>query len=385
MMTSEGLVISLRNFDTIGPIEDDSVLVGGGVTLSQLWQAVAPLGYWPNVVSGTSKITVAGAIAMNIHGKNAFKLGNIGEHVSEISLVSPAQQGRDLDAIGSMGLFGAIVSARLDLQRIESASVSVTARAPRTWGEHLQLFDEFASQSDYMVSWVDLHHRAGRGLFHAAEYSNSGSPLTARQSRESPLFGVVPRDQAWLMLKALNNPALTKGLNAAKYLSGKILAGNKAHAQTLAEFNFLLDALPGWERAYANGLVQFQAFVPSERAESVFVELQDLQFRHRIVSSLGVLKKHRASPQVLPYAVYGYSLALDFGKTRGLELLCQEMAEAVIAGGGRFYLAKDSTLTADQYQRSLPDGAFAEFRQLKQKYDPENILQSIQSRHLGLT
>ena len=164
------------------------------------------------------------------------------------------------------------------------------------------------------------------------------------------------------MLKLLNRPSLTRILNAGKYFSARIVSGRNAHRQSLAEFNFLLDALPGWERAYPNGLLQLQAFLPKSSAESTFKELQRIQHERGIVSGLAVLKRHRESRQVLPYALDGFSLAMDFSRQVGLQELCDEMAEIVIGAGGRFYMAKDSTLSADQYRRSQSQEALDEFQ-----------------------
>lgn len=383
MMTTDGIAISLESFDSIGPILDGAVQVGGGVTIEQLWRATVPQGYWPKVVSGTAKVTIAGALAMNIHGKNAFRVGNIGDQITAIDLVCP--NGKSSQGVGSMGLLGAITSATIKLQPIESASLSVLAKVPRTWEEHFSHFNEMEATSDYMVGWVDMQHSSGRGLFHAANYSPHGAKLDSNQMHHGPLMGLLPRSEAWRLIRLLNRPRTVKWINAAKFASARSLNSDKRHLESLAEFNFLLDSIPGWERAYRTGLLQFQAFAPQEKALDLFRQLQTMQFRRKIVSTLGVLKQHRASPQILPYALDGFSLAMDFAHQDGLEQLCSDMADVVIDQGGRFYLAKDSTLTADQYQRSLPPGALDEFRMLKQQHDPDNLLQSIQSRHLGLT
>lgn len=383
MMTPDGIVISLESFNAIGPILDSTVQVGGGVTIEQLWRAIAPQGYWPKVVSGTAKVTIAGAVAMNIHGKNAFQMGNIGEQITALDLVCP--NGQSSQGVGSMGLLGAITSATIKLQLIKSASLSVLAKVPRTWEEHFSCFHEMEATSDYMVGWVDMQHSSGRGLFHCANYSPYGAKLDSMQMHHGPLVGLLPRSEAWRVIRLLNRPGTIKWINAAKFASARLLNSDKRHLESLAEFNFLLDSIPGWERAYRTGLLQFQAFAPIDKALDIFRQLQTMQSQRKIVSTLGVLKQHKASPQILPYALDGFSLAMDFAHQDGLGQLCSDMADVVIDQGGRLYLAKDSTLTADQYQRSLPPGALAEFRRLKQQHDPDNLLQSIQSRHLGLT
>ncbi len=393
MEAREGVAISLNRLRGIGELEGDFVAVEGGATLEDLWRHLLPLGRWPYIVSGTAKTTLAGAIAMNIHGKNAFKAGTFEDAVAEVTVVLPTGERQVLRygepdfhlVCGGAGLFGAIVSARVRTKPIASGGVMVTARAIRDWREQIACFEEFAESADSMVSWVDMFG-GGRGLFHAASYTETPFGLDPeKQLRTGPILGVLPRSQSWRAFKLFNHNAGMRLVNAAKHGLSKVLTKPAAHPVTLAEFNFLLDAAPGWERAYApHGLLQFQAFVPKDRAVEVFSELERMQRKVGLVSNLGVLKRHRPSKMFLDYSVDGYSLALDIARRPGLDALVQAMTDFVIEAGGRFYLAKDSSLTPEQFRRIHGMERVNEFIAKKKAWDPEALIRTELARRLEI-
>lgn len=394
IVSPEGIAISLVNFCQVGEIENGLIEVAGGATLDQLWRSVLPQRFWPTVVSGTAQPTIAGAIAMNIHGKNAFKVGTFSESVVEFDLVSPGHGVQtirygtpEFNAVsGGAGLHGAVTRAVLKLQPITSGGLRVIARTPRSWEEQIECFEEFQSTADYMVSWVDMFG-SGRGQFHAASYAETSIGFDPdAQLRTKPVFGLVPRDQLWRIFRAFTNSTNARILNLGKDLASRLFHGKGNQIQTLAEFSFLLDSAPGWERAYnPDGLLQFQAFVPREAALACFNTLESLQRQVRIISTLGVLKLHRPTHMPLDYSVDGYSLALDFRRQPGLDALCERMTQEVLNHGGKFYLAKDSFLTRTQFETMHSAEKRAEFARWKDHYDPDHLIQSIQSRILGLT
>jgi decaprenylphospho-beta-D-ribofuranose 2-oxidase len=179
-------------------------------------------------------------------------------------------------------------------------------------------------------------------------------------------------------------------VNAVKYFMGRRHARAGEHRQSLVGFSFLLDYLPRWKYAYKpRGFIQFQSFVPKETALATFQAQMSLSKLHGIEPFLGVLKRHQAEPDfLLSHAVDGYSLALDFPLPRGglkaIQVLTGAMEEVVQKAGGRFYLAKDSTLTPRAYRSSLPNEELLEFEGLRQRLDPDQVFQSDLSHRLEL-
>lgn len=377
----------------------------GGVTIDQVWRRTIEDGWWPPVVSGTAYPTLAGALAMNVHGKNAYRAGVLADYVEEMEVLWPNGESRSIRpnealfwaVVGSAGLLGAIVRVRLRLKKVESGLVRVVALSVSDWEEHLGVLDRMAKEADYAVGWVDLFARgrgAGRGLIHAAWYAPGGPGATrslsvADQALPDTFFGFVPKSWMGRLMRPWNCRGGMRFVNAVKYWASRWRANGTTTYESLAAFNFLLDFVPDWRDAYLpGGFIQYQAFVPEPRAEAVFRRLADMQQEARLESFLGVLKRHRPDRALLGYGVDGFSLAMDFKVTRRnrdrLWALCHGMNEVVLDAGGRFYWAKDSTLRPEDVARYIPAERLEEFRRLKRRYDPDGLLSSALAERLRL-
>lgn len=374
-----------------------------GATIEDLWRTALPDGWWPPVVSGTMFPTLAGALAMNIHGKNAFRVGPFGEHVLELDIVTAKGETKTLSpsdplfrqVISSAGLLAAIVRVKLQMKRVESGEVRVLALSQSNWDEQFATFEKYAAEADYLVSWVDCFARgkaAGRGQIHAAWYAE-GSPETLKlenQDLPSKILGLIPKSIMWRFFKPLTNRAGMKLLNSAKHVSSKLIGNGKEHRQSLVAFSFLLDYVPNWRKAYEpGGFIQYQSFVPKEHARRVFATQVEWQQEAGLEAFLGVMKRHRPDGFMFTHAVDGFSLALDFKVTPAnrerLWALCHRMNDLVLEAGGRFYFAKDSTLRQQDVERYLGSETLAEFRRVKAELDPEGLLTSMLAERVGLT
>jgi len=386
--------------------ETGLIRVQAGVTVEQVWRHVIADGYWPPVVSGTMTPTIAGALAMNIHGKNCYAAGTLGEHVVTLRVLVPSgdviECGPDKNGdffravIGSYGMLGCILSATLRLKPIQTGQVEVTAyRTPNL----AQMFDVFAKnvEQPYLVGWIDAFAKgdgAGRGIVHVArhlradEVSNAAATLQpSAQELPGRLFGILPKSWMWRLLKPFSNRAGMRLINAVKYRSCSGRAEGKTHRESLGAFNFLLDFVPNWRFVYRpGGFIQHQSFVPADHAQEVFTQTLALARQYGMPPYLAVFKRHRTDAFLLSHGVDGYSLALDFAinnRSRGRIIdLTSEIDQLVVSAGGRFYPAKDATLHAEDYRRSLPDHSYTSFKTLKAQTDPHNILQSDLYRRL---
>lgn len=401
----EGIVADLEEMDQILSWDAGQGVVEAepGLTLETLYRHCLPDGWWVPVVSGTAKTTLGGGLAMNIHGKNAFQRGTLGEHVLELDVLTPAgvlhtvrPSAALFEAfIGSAGLLGVIVRVKLQLKRVHSGDLRVYAASCTGWDEQFREFERHEASTEYVVSWIDCFARgaaAGRGIVHAANHVESvaGKSTLTPEHQQLPgrIMGLVPAGQVWRLLKLLNNPWGMRVTNAAKYWAGRLFENGKVRNQCLAAFHFLLDYVPGWERAYLpGGLVQCQFFVPKEHARTVFAKLVEMQQAAGLVSYLGVMKRHRPDRFLISHGVDGFSLALDFKVTAKNRVrflrLAEEMNAYALRHGSRFYFAKDSTLTAPQAHEFL-GMALVALRRLKQEHDPEGLLDSSLARRLQL-
>ncbi len=374
-----------------------------GATIGDVWRRCLRDGWWPPVVPGTMFPTLGGALAMNIHGKNGVRAGTLGEHVEsldvmrvdsgEIETLTPKHEHFGAVVSGA-GLAGLIVRVRLCMKKVPSGDVQVHAVSCRSWADQFDAFARFEHDAEYNVSWVDSFargHSRGRGLFHSANNAE-GPPATfleAHQSLPSRVLGIVPKCETWRALKLLNNRTGMRWVNAAKQAAGRMLEHGRTSRQSLVAFSFLLDFVPGWERAYApGGFVQVQTFVPAADARHVFDEQVKMQQAEGLESFLGVLKQHRKDQFAFSHGVDGFSLALDFKVTEANRPhvwgLAHRMNALVLAAGGRFYLAKDSTLTPEEFHRSVGESGLARWQAARAHFDPECLLTSAQAQRLGL-
>jgi decaprenylphospho-beta-D-ribofuranose 2-oxidase len=377
----------------------------GGATIETLWRHCIEDGWWPPVVSGTMYPTLAGALAMNIHGKNNFRVGTLGEHVLEIDLLSPQgelitltpEQPLFYAVISGLGMLGVIVRVKLQMKKIDTGNLSVFAVSPTNWQEQFELFEENEPTADYMVSWVDCFAkgtRAGRGQFHSgtyshAEHTDQRSLWTDAQDLPDTILGVVPKSIVWRILKLLCNRPGMKFLNGLKDKSGRLLDNGKVHTQSLVAFSFLLDYVPNWRNSYQPyGFIQYQSFVPKQFAREVFQKQIELQQAIGQEAFLGVMKRHRCDNFLFSHGVDGYSLALDFKVSKNnwprLQDLCHRMNSLVLDAGGRFYLAKDSTLRPSDLSEYLGDLNLRKYAELKRSLDPEGLLCSSLANRLKL-
>jgi decaprenylphospho-beta-D-ribofuranose 2-oxidase len=406
-IASEAVVIDvcrMRRILAWNP-ETGLIEVESGATIEDLWRLTLEDGWWPPVVSGTMFPTLAGALAMNIHGKNNPRAGTIGEHVREIDVLFPNGELQTLcpnDAlfravVGGIGMLGIITRVKLQMKRIHSGDLRVLPLSCRNWDEQFEAFGRFERDADYMVSWIDCFGRGngfGRGLFHAAWYMEEESErpptmLPSHQDLPDTIMGLVPKSMVWRALKVLNNRTGMRFINGAKHHASRLLGNGKPHAQSLVGFSFLLDYVPNWRKAYLpGGFIQYQSFVPKERAAEVFARQVEMQQDAKLESFLGVLKRHRPDRFLFSHAVDGYSLALDFKLTESnrdrVFALAHQMNDLVLEANGRFYLAKDSTLRPSDVKTYLGKETLAQYRRLKAELDPDSLLTSNLAKRLEL-
>lgn len=396
-IADEALILDIRRMNRILSWDRETgiVVAEAGATIEQLWRNGLVDGWWPPVVSGTMFPTLAGALAMNIHGKNAFHAGTLGEHVLSLRAALPNGEILTLtpeddafyDVVSSAGLLAAITQVTLQMRRVSSGDLRVLPISVANWDEQFAAMEAHA-EADYLVSWVDGFSR-GRGLVHAAWYldESSARPHSLREDHQdlpdTLMFG-IPKSLMSSFLRPFNRRWGMRMINAAKYHASKRLGNGRPHPDSLVGFSFLLDYVPNWRNAYGDaGFIQYQSFVPKEHARRVFAEQFRLAQEARLEPFLAVLKRHRADRFLFSHAVDGYSLALDFKYRPELEALCHRMNDLVLAAGGRFYFAKDSTLRPADVEQFLGE-ALDRYRARKAEWDPEGLLTSSLAERVGL-
>ncbi|MEO8584886.1 MAG: FAD-binding oxidoreductase [Acidobacteriota bacterium] len=357
-----GPVIVLTGLNAIAGFDEATGIVraGAGLTLGALWEFAIPRGFWPPVVTGTMHVTLGGAVAMNVHGKNGWKKGTIGDHVESVSVMKSDGRVEEIsrgtrafdDVAGNWRRADPIVEVALKLKKVASGYLDVEAFVTPNLPATLAALDAAKDDWDYVVGWMDCWATGkslGRSVVHVAnehavKQGESGGFSVAEQIADIHM-GPLPAPVLLLGLRLTAVGPQMRFLNIAKYASAAA-RGRHRYRQSLVAYSFLLDYLPGWNEAYRpGGFIQYQLFVPKEAAEAALAKALLLQHELGVVSTLAVIKRHRGDPSPRGYALDGFSLALDFPVTRRnasrLVGLCRAFDALLLQCGGSAYKAKD--------------------------------------------
>jgi decaprenylphospho-beta-D-ribofuranose 2-oxidase len=388
-----GVVIDMRGLDHIGHIDPDAgtVEVEAGATIAQLIRAGMRHGWFVPVTPGTAEVTVGGAIAADVHGKNHHRDSSICRHVLALRLVTPDGEQHTLEpadplfaaTAGGMGLTGVIVRATLRLVRVESSRMRVDTDRTDGLERAMGLMVEGDHRYGHSVAWIDLAGggaRPGRCVLQRGNHARAGGlpapdralALPRRRSLRAPRWAPA----------GLLRPATVRAFNELWYRMAP--RARRGELMELDGFFHPLDRVAGWNRVYGRpGLVQYQLCLPTGR-EGELLDIVARLAARRCPVALGVLKRFgEASGGLLSFPLPGWTLAADIPAAwPGLAALLDELDEVVTGAGGRVYLAKDSRLSPQRLEAMYP--LLREWRAVRRQVDPEGVMRSDLARRLGL-
>ncbi|MCW8905835.1 MAG: FAD-binding oxidoreductase [Sedimenticola sp.] len=380
-------MLGSRYLDRYVAFDEESGLLtcSAGVSLDQIVSTFVPRGWFLPVTPGTRFVTIGGAIASDVHGKNHHVDGTFCDHVDRIDLllgsgevvtVTPDEKPDLFRATcGGMGLTGMILSASLKLRRIKSGEMEQTIIKTPDIEATLRAFEE-ASGASYSVAWIDCLARGkalGRSLLVLGEHAQKGS-LNAKPGQGISIPCNMP--------SGLLNPLTVKLFNALYY--NKVLHSGKKSIVSLHSFFYPLDSLQNWNRLYGRkGFVQYQFVLPkSSGLEGIKHMLERISHSGR-GSFLAVLKVFgSANDNLLSFPMEGYTLALDFKVEPAVFSLLDELDRIMLDHGGRLYLTKDSRMSEETFKAGYP--AWADFNEIRTRYQAIDKFVSGQSIRLGL-
>jgi decaprenylphospho-beta-D-ribofuranose 2-oxidase len=383
----DGLVLDATGLQVFDLDADAGIVTAqAGATLAQLLAALQPAGWVLPVVPGTQHVSVGGAIACDIHGKNHGTAGTFGHHVLALGLLTASGEvvsltpEEDLMAatIGGMGLTGVILWARIKLRRLRSAAVSVDTDRAESLDELFSLLD--GPGGSYRVAWVDLlSRRMVRGVVTRAEQLIEDPPSARRPpSTTVPARLSIPAQWPGGLLR----PPVLRAFNELRFR--RTPRRQLGHVESYGAHMFPLDGLDAWPRLYgAPGFIQYQFVVPRGEEGALEAVIARLR-RSPIPCYLAVLKDFGAENHApLSFPLAGWTLTLDLPRgAPSLERLLRDFDELVAGAGGRVYLAKDGRLRPDALAAMYP--RLDQWRRIRDAADPERRWRSDLALRTGL-
>ena len=382
-LNSQGALWLMRGLDRFIAFDPDTGVLEceAGVLLDDIISTLLPRGWFLPVTPGTRYVTLGGAVANDVHGKNHHRAGTLGHHVLGLTLLrtdgtriecSPTAQADWLSAtIGGLGLTGVITSVRLQMLRVRGAWIDGETLPFGTLADFFALSAQSEASHDYIVSWIDcVHGGAGetRGVFFRGNHAAETRAAPASRTRSLPLTPPV----------SLVNRLSLRAFNSVYFRMQQARAGRRR--EHLLPFFYPLDGLLGWNRIYGpRGFYQYQCVVPRAVQAEATAELLAVIRHSGRGSFLAVLKTFGDRPNagMLSFPMAGTTLALDSPNEGAVtEALFQRLDAVVREAGGRLYPAKDARMPRELFLAGHP--RLAEF----QRYRDPGIASDLSRRLL---
>jgi FAD/FMN-containing dehydrogenase len=365
-----------------------------GVSLEEILDAFVPRGWFLPVTPGTKFVTVGGAIASDVHGKNHHLSGSFSNQVVSMDVMTAdgkihtctKRKNKELfwATCGGMGLTGVVLRASFHLIPVESAYIRQETIKAKNLDEIMAIF-EASTDWTYSVAWIDClagGENQGRSIMMRGEHAKA-EELTTSTQKAAPLK--LP--EKGKLNVPFNFPSFAlntwsvKAFNELYYR--KAPEGTKASIIGYESFFYPLDAIHNWNRIYGKrGFTQYQFVLPKARSKEGLKKILDVISASGEGSFLAVLKLFGKQDDLISFPKEGYTLALDFPITPRVFELFKELDRLVLEHDGRLYLTKDVRMDAAMMAAGYEK--LEVFREIKKKYDPANRFASLQSKRVGL-
>ena len=359
-LNENGTTISMTNHNEIISLDEKNGILNceSGLSIKDILSLIVPKGWFLPVVPGTRNVTIGGAIANDIHGKNHHKVGTFGNYVKSIRLLRSDgtilncndEENRDyLSAtVGGLGLTGIIISAEVYLKKISSTYVDVTTFKFQSLDEYWEINNKFEKEFDYTVSWVDCIYNQNKSLRGVYLAGNHKENFERKKYFENIniTFPFTPP------FSLINNFSL-KILNQLYYSLNKT---SKNSVQHYKKFFFPLDVVNNWNKAYGKkGFFQYQFVVPKKNGRQAIQKVLEVINRNNQIPALGVLKNFGdiKSTGLNSFPFEGVTLSLDFpNKGDKTKKLFEELNKVIFENNGRIYPAKDAFMNPKEFEDS---------------------------------
>jgi decaprenylphospho-beta-D-ribofuranose 2-oxidase len=387
--------VHMRHFNRLVAFDAETgrVVAEAGVLLADIIAAFLPLGWFPAVTPGTKFVTLGGMIAADVHGKNHHRDGGFANVIDWIDVMDGAgtvrrcsrQENTDLFAwtVGGMGLTGVILRAAIRLRAVETAWIKQTTLPAANLDAAITLFEQ-SDAAPYSVAWIDCLSRGdklGRSIVMMGEHATL-EDLTDQQRKNVFDCGRKREKSVPFNLPSgLLNRVTARAFNALYHWNGSRKLGTQV--VDWDSYFYPLDAILGWNKIYGRkGFAQFQCVLPLDQSRQGLQALLEAISTAGTGSFLAVLKRLGAEQGRFSFPMHGYTLALDFPVNQRTLALMNTLDQITLAHGGRFYLAKDSRMTAQTLR--LSDSRTKHFVKMRDDAALRPVFRSAQSERLDL-
>lgn len=366
-----------------------------GVRLGEILDVFVPRGWFVPVTPGTKAVTLGGAVAFDVHGKNHHGEGSFAHFVRAIELLTASgacvrcsrQERAELfwATVGGAGLTGFITEVELELRRIETACLRTRRIKTHHLDEAFDAFEAHDPRHTYAVAWIDAMARGdslGRGLCMFGDHARADELGKARRAR--PL-AYAPRRYFSVPIplpRRVLGPTVVRCFNRMYHARQR--REEVRRVEDIDAFFYPLDAVGQWNRMYGpDGFVQYQCVLPMDESRMGITHLLEHLHTTGWPCYLAVLKRMGpASDGMLSFPMRGYTLALDIPRRDGIEALLHALDAIVLQHGGRIYLAKDAALRPEAFRAMYP--RHDEWLNVKRRVDPDGRFTSALARRLQL-
>ena len=354
-----------------------------GILLDDILELIIPEGWFLKVTPGTKMITLGGAIASDVHGKNHHIDGCFSESVLNFSIMDKEgiikkclkSDELFLSTCGGMGLTGVIVDAEILLEKINSQNMNITNIKSNHLKETFKIFEN-NKNAKYSVAWIDSTSKGsklGRGVVSIGKFANDDDLKYIK-----PKILSIPK----YIPSFLINRFTIKLFNFIYYY--KNIFKTNSRVVKLDSFFYPLDKIKNWNRVYGeNGFIQYQFILPLETSYQGMFEILNKISNETMGSVVTVLKLYgEENNNYLSFPMKGYSLAIDFKACKKTLDFLDNLDQLVIKYKGRIYLAKDARISKNNFGKNYPN--IEKFKALREKYGMNKKFQSLQSKRVGI-
>ncbi|WP_288261482.1 FAD-binding oxidoreductase [uncultured Prochlorococcus sp.] len=392
-------VFSLHDFDHIYLNKKEGfITAGSGVSIDSLLKKIIPEGFFIPVSPGTRNVTIGGAIASDVHGKNHHLNGSFGNHIKEILLIDGLGNLKKLSSnnnetieiknqfwatIGGMGLTGVIIEATFSLIPIKTSKMKANTYKYKDLDDLMDAMTNSQDNYQYIVAWVDSLSQKNRGVLTVGNHADDNDLLKKDPNKNILSYHSKSIASAPSILPfRLLNKFTVKAFNEVWYR--KTPKEQKDEIKSISNFFHPLDGIKNWNKFYGSkGFIQYQFVVPENEYKTIF-EILEITKKISTPSFLTVLKKFGPGNKAfLSFPIKGWTLAIDFPLyLSNLNQTLLKLDEKVLSAGGRIYLAKDSMQSSEMFKSTYP--RLNEWKEVKSKMDPKNIFCSDLSKRLNI-